>query len=164
MCGEPLPKNKQKYCSYECAGEAKTEKASRAKVIKCAVCTKSFINDKVGGIKKYCSDVCKKKGINKQRRQSDWYQKKYPTIERGCLWCYRRFIAIRSDQIYCKQQCTRAMVRKRKTKSTNIKNRSGKRCIYCGDLVKLQRHLACKECSEGKEKQNGNRLWKELGK
>ncbi len=83
ICGEPLDGYRnRKYCSKECAAQARRESQKRAvkerggcnigDIITCPTCGKNFRYS--SGRKKYCSVECKEKagkmGIGKKSRRS----------------------------------------------------------------------------------------------
>jgi len=158
VCNEIMPAKRAKYCSDECSIDAKKERARKSVLKQCELCPRSFYNDK-SGRQRFCTH-CKKTGMLKTRKISKWYQKKYPTLHRTCLWCNKYFICTRKDKLYCEAQCTRHHLRAKKNGS---KSRPDGTCKLCKGPTKLKRHHSCDHCGAGKpRKQTGNAWWKSL--
>jgi hypothetical protein len=159
ICLNKVPKYHSKYCGPECQQEGKRERYRRSVLKTCKLCPRTFYNDK-SGHQKYCS-VCTKKGRLKTRKLSEGYKKKYPTLYKTCPWCNIYFMCVRSDQVYCKPQCTRSHLRAKKVKA---RPRKGGTCKICKHPTDLLRHVNCNICGRGKKRinRNGNELWQAL--
>lgn len=109
LCGKEYESNRSKYCSKECAKEAKRQtfleyqkqkNANKPKQKRiCVVCGKEFESN-YGA--KCCSDECREK--NTQQWVHDYYEAKRKIKQRKCVVCGKEFES-RANMKVCGEEC-----------------------------------------------------------
>jgi 5-methylcytosine-specific restriction endonuclease McrA/endogenous inhibitor of DNA gyrase (YacG/DUF329 family) len=99
----------QLWCSRKCAGQVyeKARKQRKAATRKqaaapsCAECGGPIAHLARGRPRRFCSDQCKARMVNRQARRRVRPAAKPELTLRACLWCGKKFQPRRGDQIYC---------------------------------------------------------------
>lgn len=150
VCGKPIPKGRQKYCSNACCSRALQEfnyhKRKRSEERFCPVCGKPVPSNRT----KYCSDSCR--GLALKRRTvktGNGHQKQIVCPDCGkTAW-------VGYSSIRCKE--CQAVVRKRQNEESHLRRKEGATrkigseasCERCGRayIVKGAVQKYCENCS-----------------
>ena len=150
VCGKPVPKGRQKYCSNACCSRALQEfnyhKRKRTDEKFCPVCGKPVPSNRT----KYCSDSCRGLALKRKSvRTGDAHQKQIVCPDCGKLaW-------VGNSSVRCKE--CQAEVRKRQNAESHLRKKEGTTrkigseasCERCGRpyIVKGATQKYCENCA-----------------
>lgn len=162
QCGKEYEHNKKNraglFCSRECAFEYKRTKKSKQTswIRKCKTCEKIFLIK--GHTAKYCSDECRRLGINNAARKRATYnsrdlrKERYIPREKACKNCGNKFwTEFKGLRDFCSDDCRTRFTRERSQQRkhhrldgiiidnditlTKLSARDGGTCKLCGTPV-----------------------------
>lgn len=96
ICGKPIYKRNQKYCS-DCTPYKKRDPMKKT----CPVCGNIFVTTRKKA--KYCSQTCSDAAHSAQDRER--YVASKPEVEQTCQNCGKEFIATSTRQVFCSRSC-----------------------------------------------------------